>query len=197
VVGSRLRRTLNFHVLPSNGRSFRAASPPRFPNFQEDIALMSLWLSLFVRRVLAFGFAFLMLSAAWVPASASAAEYVSVHASTANVRAQPTTRSAILWRLTAGYPLQVQQRRGKWLKVRDFEAPLGWIYATLVDRTPHRVVSAETANLRSGPGLKHRIVGKLHRYDVLRSIGRSGSWAHVRLPSGKTGWVAWSLTLGW
>lgn len=151
----------------------------------------------FVRRALVFAVAFFMVSAAWVPVTASAAEYVSVRASKANVRAEPTTHSAILWRLTTGYPLQVQQRRGKWLKVRDFEAPLGWIYATLVNRTPHRVVSAPVANLRSGPGTRHRIVGKLHRYDVLRSIGQSGSWAHVRVPSGKTGWVAKSLTWGW
>lgn len=158
---------------------------------------MSLSRPLFVRRVLLLLAVFFLVSAAWAPASASAAEFVSVRASKANVRARPTTRSDILWQLTAGYPLQVQQRRGQWLKVRDFEAPLGWVHSSLVGRAPHRVVTAATANLRSGPSTRHRIVGKLHRYDVLRTIGQSGSWAHVREPGGRTGWIAKRLTWGW
>lgn len=151
----------------------------------------------FVRRALLFVAVFFLASAAWAPASAAAANYVSVRASQANVRSRPTTHSDILWRLTRGYPLQVQRRQGKWLKVRDFESPLGWIHASLVDRTPHRVITAASANVRAGPGTRHRIVGKLHRLDVVRSIGQSGSWAHVRMENGRTGWIAKFLTWGW
>lgn len=131
-----------------------------------------------------------------LPATASAATFVSVAGKSVNIRAQPNTRSQVLWELSRGYPLQVQARQGKWLKVRDFETSLGWIYAPLTNKTRHRVIKVANANLRSKPSTKGRVLRKLHRYDVVRTLGTKGSWAHVRTASGLTGWIAKSLTWG-
>ncbi|WP_159459928.1 SH3 domain-containing protein, partial [Colwellia marinimaniae] len=89
------------------------------------------------------------------------------------------------WELGRGYPLQVQQRKGRWLQVRDFEEPLGWVYAPLTSKTPHRVVTARVANLRAGPGQQHKTVGKLQQHEVVRSLGQSGSWARVQREDGQ------------
>lgn len=131
-----------------------------------------------------------------LPATASAATFVSVAGKSVNIRAQPNTRSQVLWELSRGYPLQVQARQGKWLKVRDFETSLGWIYAPLTNKTRHRVIKVANANLRARASSKSRIMGKLHRYDVVRTLGTSGSWAHVRTAGGLTGWIATRLTWG-
>lgn len=131
-----------------------------------------------------------------LPTNADAANFVSVAGKTVNVRAQPNTHAAVLWELNRGYPLQVQARKGKWLKVRDFEASLGWIYAPLTNKTRHRVIRVATANIRTKPGTRARIVGKLHRYDVVQILGTSGSWVHARTSAGRTGWIATRLTWG-
>lgn len=131
------------------------------------------------------------------PATASAASYVSVAGRSVNIRAQPNTHSQVLWELTRGYPLQVQARKGKWLKVRDFESSLGWIYAPLTNKTRHRVIRVANANVRAKPATNARIMGKLHRYDVVKTLGTSNGWAHVRTGAGLTGWVAARLTWGY
>ncbi len=134
-----------------------------------------------------------MLASGW----AQAREFVSVKGSTVNIREQANTRSATLWELGSGYPLQVEQRKGQWLKVRDYEASLGWVYAPLTNKTPHRIVTARAANLRAAPSTKARIVGKLERNEIVRTLKNSGTWAQVQTESGRRGWVARNLTWGW
>lgn len=131
------------------------------------------------------------------PSTAQAREFVSIKGDNVNIREKPTTRSDVMWELIQGYPLQVQKRQGKWLKVRDFEETLGWVYAPLTSKQAHRVVTARNANLRAGPGLKESVIGKLQQYEVLLSLGKSGSWAKVQRSDGQKGWVAKRLTWGW
>ena len=52
------------------------------------------------------------------PATAQAQNFVSIQGNKVKVREQPNTRSATLWELGGGYPLQVRQRKGNWLQVR-------------------------------------------------------------------------------
>jgi uncharacterized protein YgiM (DUF1202 family) len=87
--------------------------------------------------------------------------------------------------------------RCRWLRVKDNETTLGWVHAPLTGKTPHMVVTARTANLRAGPGQNHRVVGRLDELEVVRTLGKQGSWAHVQRDSGQKGWVARSLTWGW
>ena len=123
--------------------------------------------------------------------------FVSISGNSVNVRTQPTTRSDTAWELSKGYPLQVEQRRGKWLKVRDHKESLGWVFAPLTAKTPHRVVTVPTANLRAGPGQRHRVIGKLDQHEVVRTVGNQGEWARVKRDGGQHGWVAKRLTWGW
>ena len=134
---------------------------------------------------------------ALAPAVASAAEFVSIKGSTVNVREKPNTRSDTLWELGRGYPLQVTQRQGKWLKVRDFESSLGWVHAPLTAKTPHMVITAPTANMRTGPGTKFKRVATLEQHEVVRTLKKSGRWAQVRRENGQQGWIAKSLGWGW
>lgn len=130
-------------------------------------------------------------------AAAQAREFVSIKGQTVNVREQANTRSATLWELGSGYPLQVQQKKGQWLKVRDYEATLGWVHAPLTNKTPHRIVTARTANLRAAPNTRSKVVGKLQQNEIVRTVGNSGTWAQVQTEGGRKGWVAKNLTWGW
>jgi len=117
-----------------------------------------------------------------------AAEYVSVVKDDVNLRSGPTTQSQVLYKLPAGYPLKVLARKGKWLKVIDFENEKGWIYSTLVNSTPHVIVKVTECNARKGPGTNYEKVGTLAREVILKKIGRKGDWIKVSHPQ-LTGWV--------
>ena len=131
------------------------------------------------------------------PATAQAQSFVSIKGNKVNVREQPNTRSATLWELGGGYPLQVRQRKGNWLRVSDFESTLGWVHAPLTSKKPHLVVTAPKANLRSGPGTQYARVGKLEQHEVVHTLKKSGRWAQVQRESGQKGWITRSLAWGW
>lgn len=130
--------------------------------------------------------------------SASAQELVSVRSAKVNLRNGPGTDQDILWQLTRGYPLQVLDRQGNWLKVQDFEGDQGWIAGSVTTTTPHHVVKATSVNLRAGPGTQYNVVGHARYGDVLRTNRRQGDWVQVQHPSGKgAAWVASELLWGW
>ncbi|MDZ7640698.1 MAG: SH3 domain-containing protein [Desulfurivibrio sp.] len=129
--------------------------------------------------------------------AAQAIEMVSIDRPKVNMRNGPGTNHAIIWELGNGYPLMVIGRQGNWLKVRDFEDDEGWVYQPLVGRTPHLVVKVKTANIRSGPGTRFRVVGQAKYGVVLRTLERGSGWVKVQHEDGLTGWIARSLLWGW
>jgi len=125
------------------------------------------------------------------------AEMVSIKGSVVNMRSGPGANTDILWELERGYPLQVLQRKGSWLQVKDFENDRGWVAGALTDRTPHHIVKAKVANIRSGPGTGHRIIGKAERYDLMRTRGARSGWVKVESSAGISGWMSKRLLWGW
>ncbi|TSE26727.1 hypothetical protein Tsedi_00435 [Tepidimonas sediminis] len=128
---------------------------------------------------------------------AAAQELVSVRGAVANLRAGPGTASEVLWQLRAGYPLQVLQRDGDWLRVRDFEGDEGWIAARLTGPQRHHVVRVRTLNLRAGPGTDHPVVAVARYGDVLPTLRRAGDWVQLRGPGGQPVWAAAEHLWGW
>ena len=148
--------------------------------------------------VAAFGLAAAaLLSSPFATAATPTTDFVSIKGASVNVREQPTTRSATLWEMGSGYPLQVTHRKGQWLHVKDYEATLGWVFAPLTHKSPHMVVTARTANLRAGPGTQHRRVGQLEQHEVVKTLKKSGTWAQVQREGGQKGWIARRLAWGW
>lgn len=150
---------------------------------------------LIFRRLSALLFAALLISL--VTPLVHAREMVSVARGEVNMRSGPGTRYDAPWGLSRGYPLAVVGRRGAWIKVRDFENDEGWVLRSLTDRTPHHVIRVGTANLRSTPSTRGRIIGKAGYGVVLRTLERRGNWIKVRDQRGTTGWVANHLVWGW
>ncbi len=126
-----------------------------------------------------------------------AKQMVSVKGRMLNMRSGPSTNTEVLWELQRGYPLQVVQRKNRWIRVKDFEGDSGWVAASLTDRTPHHIVKVRNANLRSGPGTQHPIVGKADYGDLLRTRDKRGGWVRVERTQGKSGWIAGKLLWGW
>ncbi|MDP3348622.1 MAG: SH3 domain-containing protein [Hydrogenophaga sp.] len=128
--------------------------------------------------------------------AANAQSMVSVKGSTLNMREGPGTHTAVLWELKRGYPLQITERKGSWLRVRDFEGDTGWVARSLTGNTPHHVVKSKVANLRAGPGTQHRIVGRLEYGELLRTREKRADWVRVERSEGVSGWIAKRLLWG-
>ena len=129
--------------------------------------------------------------------SASAQTMVSVDRPILNMRIGAGTDKPILWALAQGFPLQVLDRKGQWLKVKDFEGDLGWVYRPLVSKKAHVIVRATVANVRSAPSTRSQVRGKVQYGEVLRTLERKKSWVRVQRQSGTQGWIYKPLVWGW
>ncbi len=129
--------------------------------------------------------------------AAGAQELVSIRVQAGNWRAAPGMSGEVLWQLAHGYPLEVLERQGRWLRVRDFEGDEGWVAASITGPQPHHVVRVRAARLRQGPGDVYPEVGSAVYGQVLQTELRADDWVRVRQPQGRTAWVARDLLWGW
>jgi len=129
--------------------------------------------------------------------AAGAQTLVSIKASAANLRSAPGKESQVLWQFDHGYPLEMLERRGNWLRVRDFEGEQGWVAASTIGAARHHVVRARTAKLRAGPGDGHAVIGSAVYGQVLPTEFRGENWVRVRMAPGQPAWIARDLVWGW
>jgi len=56
---------------------------------------------------------------------------------------------------------------------------------------PSQMVSviASVVNIRSGPGVKNKVITTVKEGDGLEFLGQSGSWLNVKLSNGMEGWI--------
>lgn len=137
------------------------------------------------------------ISLSLAPAAALAQQMVSIKGKAVNMRAAPSTSAEVLWELSQGYPLQVVAKQGSWMKVRDFENDTGWISQSLTHNRPHHIVKARTANIRSGPGTSHRVVGQARYGEVLRTREKREGWVRIESSTHPDGWISRGLLWGW
>ena len=128
---------------------------------------------------------------------AQAQEFLSIKGSVVNIRTKPTTASDVAWELINGYPLQVMSKQDEWIRVKDFEGPLGWVNKRFVSSQPHFIIQVNSVNLRSEPNTKSSVVAKLNKYDIVETLQKTDTWAKVRNAAGQQGWILQSLAWGW
>jgi SH3-like domain-containing protein len=117
------------------------------------------------------------------------------------LRSGPGTKYSAKWQYGDGYPLKIVTKKGKWVKVKDFENDSGWIFDKYISRTPHLIVKVNKGktrkiNIRSGPGTKYKIVGQAYYGVVFKTVTQKSGWAKVKHESGLTGWIKRSLLWG-
>lgn len=127
-----------------------------------------------------------------LPASA-AAEYVSVQREKVNIRSGPSTEHEILWEIFRGFPLQVTERRGEWLRVVDFEGDKGWIYTPLVNKDKRMIVRVNNGNMRVGPGTNYEVMATVRYGVIFEPVERRREWIKVQHADGTTGWISEQL----
>lgn len=118
------------------------------------------------------------------------AQTVSVKKDNVNVRSGPGTNFPVSMELFKGYPLKVIEKKGDWLKIKDFENDSGWIYSPLVVPGSTVIVNGKKSiNMRSKPNTTASIVATVDRGVVLTKISTKGKWVKVRHSQGAIGWI--------
>jgi len=136
-----------------------------------------------------------------VSATVVKAEMLSVNVDTVNLRSGPGTNYKVKWEYGKGFPLQVLEKKGDWVKVQDFEDDTGWIYKPLLADNGHMIVKMfkdknKKINIRSGPGTDFRIVGKAYYGVVFETLEQRDGWAKVKHETGLVGWIKRTLIWG-
>jgi len=120
---------------------------------------------------------------------AVAGDFVSVQKDGVNIRSGPSTEDDVLWEVFKDYPVEILQRKGDWVQVRDFENDKGWIYASLLSKKTTIIVKVETANMRSGPTKDDKIIATVKKGVVFTPVEQKGNWIKVRYKKDLTGWM--------
>ena len=120
--------------------------------------------------------------------SGIAADFVSVSRDGVNLRSGPDTKFEVVYELPVHYPLKIMSKKGEWLQVSDFENDRGWIFSSLVSKTPYVIVKVKEGNVRSGPGTNYDKVGSVVREVIMKKVKRKGDWVKVQHPK-LSGWV--------
>ena len=125
--------------------------------------------------------------------SALAAERYAVVGKIANIRSGPGTNYEILCQAEQFYPLNMVEKKGNWYKVIDFENDYGWIHKSMVRKMSSVITTKPKCNIRSGPGMKHKIVFISKEGVPFKTLQRKGNWINVQHSDGHEGWIHKSL----
>lgn len=125
------------------------------------------------------------------------ARMVSIKGVNVNMRSGPGKNFEVVWELGHGYPLEVIESKGQWVRVRDADNDTGWVKQRLLANVAHVVVKKPMINIRSGPSRKHRVLGQAKDGVVFKTMGKRKGWIKVRHENGLVGWVARELVWGW
>jgi uncharacterized protein YgiM (DUF1202 family) len=133
------------------------------------------------------------LTAAWLiilimPVLASTA---SIGKDKVNVRKEPNLRAEVLFQAHLGYPVELAGTKGEWVKIKDWQNEVGWVYGPMINKQIQTaVVLPENGNIRKGPGLKYPVVAQVKNGEVYRIFQERSGWV-------KIGYYVEDQVLGW
>ena len=107
-----------------------------------------------------------------------------------NVRTRPDKNAEILVQLKKGDTVEVKERKGEWLSIVAPAHAKCFVSAKLLKAG---VAASEAVNVRGGPSLNFKEIGKLSKGEKVEVIETKGEWAQIKPTSHCIGWVAADL----
>lgn len=125
------------------------------------------------------------------------AEMVSVALEKAQVRNKPAVSGAqVVFEASRYSPLEVQQRQGNYLQVKDYRGNSGWVHKTLVSSAAAGVVTGIGVNVRKGPGKEFPASFQMQKGDTFLVLNQEGDWVEIWQEGGRSGWIWKGLAWG-
>ena len=117
------------------------------------------------------------------------AQRMSVSVPKGNIRSKPSTEAKVLWMSEKYYPVQVIEKKGPWIKFKDFEDDVGWIHESILDKTDTVITKKTKCNIRSGPGTDSEILFTVEKGVPFKVLKREKQWINIQHADGDTGWI--------
>ena len=125
--------------------------------------------------------------------SAWAAKQLCVTSPRVNLRAGPGTNNRITWEVNRFMPLMEIARQKDWIRVKDVDGDLHWIYKNLVsDKLDCLTIKASKANIRKRPTAKAPLWFTVEKYTSFKKIGKKANWVKLEY-EGEIMWVFHTL----
>ena len=128
------------------------------------------------------------------PAPASAAVLTSgtgkVLKENVNVRIRPDKNAEVLVQLKKGDAVEVKERKGEWLCILAPAHAKCFVSAKLLKAG---VATSDAINVRGGPSLNFKDVGKLSKGEKVEVLETKGEWSQIKPTHNCVGWVAADL----
>ncbi len=93
-----------------------------------------------------------------------------------NLRARPESAAEILGQVEYGERLFVRAREGEWARIQPPEYLDMWVHRDFVEDGR---VTVSKLNVRGGPGINHKIVAELNRFESVEVRDEFGDWLRI------------------
>lgn len=117
---------------------------------------------------------------------------LSVSAPIANVRANPTTESKVLWQVGKYQPIEVTETVDEWHHIIDQDKDTGWLHQKLVCDTK-TVITVAKCHVRSNPSEDSPIVFAATVGVPFMVLEQKGLWIKIEHEDGSQGWIPSSV----
>ena len=144
-----------------------------------------------IRKIFIFSL-FLFFTVVLFLSQKETAEALCVKDKKANLRSGPGKQKEKLWTVLKYMPFRQVGRKGSWLKVKDLDGDIYWIYKTITTKSYMcAVIKNNKTNLRKGPGTKFPQVkwSPIDKYFSMKVLKIKGSWVHVEDSMADKAWV--------
>lgn len=111
-----------------------------------------------------------------------------VNIKTLNVRGGPSTKYKIVGQLKQNDEVIVHAKQKDWYKISTPEGATCWIFGKFLDEKG--MCTGDAVRLRTGPGTKTSVVGKVNKGEQLQVVKTKGEWTQVVMPQKTTVWVS-------
>lgn len=116
-------------------------------------------------------------------------KYISIRPHMVNIRKGPSTDYPVLFKANKGYPLQLLDKKGTWLQVKNHQEKTGWISEGLIAPLQTEIITKNSAQLRNGPSTNNRVIAILPYGSVAEFLETQGDWYRLRFKSYEEGWI--------
>jgi len=114
------------------------------------------------------------------------------------VRSGPSLEHQVVFRASLGYPVEIKEKKGEWVLIRDWEGDTGWVFEPMLSEIRTAVVLSQVANIRSAPGNESDIKTKAHKGEIYKILDRKNGWVKIGYyhDGGEVGWIRQDLVFG-
>ena len=114
------------------------------------------------------------------------------------VRSGPSLEHQVLFRAALGYPVEIKEKKGDWVLIRDWEGDTGWVFEPMISEIRTAVIRTEGAKIRSGPGTDSDVKAKAHKGEIFKILDKKDNWVKIGYyhDGVEAGWIRQDLVFG-